>query len=269
MEVWGGNRNAEETFALPGLDVWLYSRAYQADHGGDIHYLSTCGHSAVLRFAIADVAGHGASVAPVAARFKRLIVKHMNKLDQSLLAKSLNDEFFNEHAAGLFVTTLLTSYYRPTGHLIVCNAGHPRPLLFRHAEQTWSLLDYAIDAGPDELMNLPLGIIEPTEYYQFAVELAPGDYVVLYSDGFSDVRIDGKPLGEDGFCELARTCEFNSASDLGEQLRGRIAELTASTANVDDETLIILRPLNRAPPNYSITERLITMGKMLGIIRVE
>jgi hypothetical protein len=71
----------------------LRATAHSGLRGGDIHYLSTCGHSAVLRFAIADVAGHGAEVADVASRFKRLIVKHINKLDQSRLARSLNEEF--------------------------------------------------------------------------------------------------------------------------------------------------------------------------------
>ena len=103
MEIWGGDRNAQEDFPLPGLNVWLRATAHSGLRGGDIHYLSTCGHSAVLRFAIADVAGHGAEVAYVASRFKRLIVRHINKLDQSRLARSLNEKFLldNEGGGGL------------------------------------------------------------------------------------------------------------------------------------------------------------------------
>ena len=43
-------------------------------------------------------------------------------------------------------------------------------------------------------MNLPFGIIEPTNYYQFAVQLFPGGYVILYSDGYTDIRRDGETL---------------------------------------------------------------------------
>jgi serine phosphatase RsbU (regulator of sigma subunit) len=268
MEIWGGNRNAEESFQLPGLDAWLHARAYSGLHGGDIHYLSTCAHSAVLRFAIADVAGHGAEVAEVASRFKRLIVKHMNKLDQSRLAKSLNKEFMLDNEHGRFVTTLLASYYRPTGQLVICNAGHPRPLLYRQAENDWELLDYTMETKLQKLMNLPLGVIEPTDYYQFAVQLYPGDYVVLYTDGFSDIRRDGRPIGEEGLRDIARDCEVVSPARLGEQIRERLGMNTPGNDNLDDETLIILTPNEQAAPSYSVAERLEVMGKMLGLIRI-
>lgn len=269
MEIWGGNRNAQEFFPLPGLDAWLRARAYSGLRGGDIHYLSTCGHAEVLRFAIADVSGHGAEVADVAARFKRLIVKHINKLDQSRLAKSLNKEFLRDNEGGRFVTTLLTSYYRPTGHLVICNAGHPRPLLYRAAAKSWELIDYTIETRVDEMMNLPLGIIESTDYYQFAIRLFPGDYVVLYTDGFSDVRRDGAPVGEQGLLDVARSLRFETAAELGEGIRRRLAMDDPGNQPVDDETLIVLAPKEQPPPRFSMKERLEVMAKMLGLTRIQ
>ena len=268
MEIWGGNRNAEETFALPGLDVWLRARAWHSDQGGDLHYLSTCGHAAVLRFVVADVAGHGARVAPIAERFKRLIVKHMNTLDQSRLATALNDEFLLDQPRGLFITTVMTSYYRPTGHLVVCNAGHPPPLHYRAASDTWTTLVCPPDASHTNVMNLPFGIIEPTEYAQFAVESAPGDYVVMYSDAYSDARVDGTTLGVEGLLKIASACALDGASEFGEQFHQRFTALTGRDRSTDDETLIVLRPINRAPPRYSVRERMLAFGKVLGVIPV-
>lgn len=269
MEIWGGNRNIQESFPLPGLDAWLRANAYEGLRGGDIHYLSTCAHSAVLRFAIADVAGHGAEVADVASRFKRLIIKHINKLDQSRLARSLNEEFLKGNVGGRFVTTLLTSYYRPTGHLLICNAGHPRPLLYRAATNEWELVDYTNETKAEALMNLPLGIIEPTEYYQFAVQLCPGDYVVLYSDGYTDIRRDGELMGEQGLLEVVRSLSFMSAAELGAQICHGLGMDEPDYAAVDDETLIVLAPQDHAPPRFSMGERLGAMAKMLGLIRIE
>jgi len=268
MEIWGGNRNAQEDFPLPGLNVWLRATAHSGLRGGDIHYLSTCGHSAVLRFAIADVAGHGAEVADVASRFKRLIVKHINKLDQSRLARSLNEEFLLDNEGGRFVTTLLTSYYRPTGHLVICNAGHPRPLLYCAATKTWELIDYTIETKLEGLMNLPLGIIEPTDYYQFAVQLFPGDYVVLYTDGYTDIRRDGETLGEQGLMEVVRGLSFTSAAELGEGIRQSLGMNDPDYARVDDESLIVLAPQDQPPPKFSLLKRLETMGKILGLVRI-
>jgi sigma-B regulation protein RsbU (phosphoserine phosphatase) len=269
MEIWGGNRNIQESFPLPGIDTWLRARAYAGTRGGDIHYLSTCAHSEVLRFAVADVAGHGAEVADVASRFKRLIVKHINKLDQSRLAKALNAEFYQDNEGGRFVTTLLTSYYRPTGHLVICNAGHPRPMIYRAASQTWELIDHGTETKVEELMNLPLGIIEPTDYYQFAIRLYPGDYVVLYSDGFSDVRRAGIPLGEQGLLDTVRALNFDSASDLGEKICTSLGMDDEANVPIDDETLIVLAPKEHMPPRFPLKTRLKVMAKMLGVMRIQ
>lgn len=38
------------------------------------------------------------------------------------------------------------------------------------------------------MANLPLGIIEPTPYAQFAVPLQPDDLVVLYTDALIETR---------------------------------------------------------------------------------
>ncbi len=269
MEIWGGNRNAQEAFPLPGIDAWLRANAHTGVRGGDIHYLSTCAHSKVLRFAVADVAGHGTEVADVAARFKRLMVKHINKLDQSRLARSLNEEFLRDNEGGRFVTTLLTSYYRPTGHLLICNAGHPRPLLYRSATHAWELIDYAMETKVESLMNLPLGIIEPTNYYQFAVQLFPGDYVILYSDGYTDIRRDGEMLGEQGLLKVVRSLSFTSAAELGERICTALGMNEPGYKRADDETLIVLAPQDQPPPRFTIAERLAAMCKTLGLVKIQ
>ena len=53
--------------------------------------------------------------------------------------------------------------------MTVCNAGHPRPLLYRAARQRWDFLGHDRSAalrtrGPS---NLPLGLLEISEYDQF------------------------------------------------------------------------------------------------------
>jgi sigma-B regulation protein RsbU (phosphoserine phosphatase) len=237
--------------------------------GGDIHYLSTCAHSNVLRFAVADVAGHGTEVADVAARFKRLIVRHINKFDQRRLARSLNEEFLRDNEGGRFVTTLLTSYYRPIGHLLICNAGHPRPLLYWSEANAWELIDYAMETKVEPLMNLPLGIIELTNYYQFAVQLFPGDYVIFYSDGYTDIRRDGEMLGEQGLLEVVRSLSSTSAAELGERIYTDLGMNEPGYKRADDETLIVLAPQDQPPPRFTIAERLAAMCKTLGLVKIQ
>jgi len=57
MELIGGNRIVRRALSAPGLDVWLESRPFRGDAGGDVHYFSICGSGRVTRLAIADVSG--------------------------------------------------------------------------------------------------------------------------------------------------------------------------------------------------------------------
>ena len=72
MEIWGGNQAVESAVSTPGLDVWVYSRPFQgAVHGGDVHYVSLCGGGIVTRMIVADVSGHGESVAEFSGMLPR------------------------------------------------------------------------------------------------------------------------------------------------------------------------------------------------------
>ena len=73
MEVWGGSQLTARGVEFGGLDVWVYSKPYgQAQSGGDVYYASSCATGRISRLLLADVAGHGNSVAATAADFPRL-----------------------------------------------------------------------------------------------------------------------------------------------------------------------------------------------------
>ena len=97
MEVWGGNHHIDTSVVLPGLDAWVYSQPHggglastgggkvegvggrdgvgnregggnRDGGGGDVHYVSSCASGMIARILVADVAGHGTSVAEIADR---------------------------------------------------------------------------------------------------------------------------------------------------------------------------------------------------------
>ncbi|MEX2481404.1 MAG: PP2C family protein-serine/threonine phosphatase [Gammaproteobacteria bacterium] len=268
MQVFGGNRTLEQQFELPGVDAYLSSLAYGHGRGGDIHYVSTCGHGEIVRFLVADVAGHGAEVAEVAARFRALVTRNINRLDQSRLARALNTAFSVDNAGGRFITTLFVSYHRPSGHLIVCNAGHPRPLLYRARTARWQLLDHHFEPTADELLNLPLGIIESTDYRQFAVRLEPGDTLLLYTDGLCDVRDRAGRVGEERMLEAVDGAAPELLDAFAVKVRRTLGLFGPEHRPVDDETLFLVRPTERPFPPLRLRERVGSMGKMLGILPV-
>lgn len=269
MEVWGGNASADETLSAPGMDVRIVCRPYQGNAGGgDIHYMSLCGSGNITRYAIADVSGHGDGVSEIAGSLRGLMRRHINRVDQSRMARAINEEFDELSSSGMFATALLATYYAPSDHLIVCNAGHPPPLWYRTSRNAWEQLvsqDQAASRGSG-LRNLPLGVISPTEYEQFAVRLDPGDIVVLYTDALSEAKDgSGSQLGTQGLLDLCNTLDSSDPARFPFTLLDAVGAYRSGEPSDDDETLIVLSHNASDPPRQSIGEKFRMLGKMMGI----
>lgn len=271
MEIWGGNRAIKSAISTTGIDAWVYSEPHAGDAGGgDIHYVSMCGAGRTGRFVVADVSGHGEAVSELARTLRRQMRRHIGRVDQSSIARALNDEFRKLAEVGQFATALLATYDAPTNHLIVCNAGHPRPLLRRAGESSWTLLDpdaecAVTDRGGGE-SGLPLGVVEGSDYFQFAVPLEPGDLVLIYTDAMIEAKdTDGRILGETG---LQRLLEGVAPADPGaliSQALARVADVRHGAPPDDDVTALLLHHNGGSPPRLSFVERARVIGRMIGL----
>src|SRR5712675_40879 len=134
MEVWGGSQLTTRRVEMGGLDAWVYSKPFgDAQRGGDVYYASSCATGRITRLLLADVAGHGHSVATLASDLRTLMRRFVNRLDQTEFVSLLNQQFSEFSRAGIFATAIVTTFFAPSRRLMVCNAGHPRPLLYRAA----------------------------------------------------------------------------------------------------------------------------------------
>lgn len=276
MEVWGGHDGFIGEVSVPGNDVYVGCTPHMGEaQGGDIYYVSNCAAGLITRFVLADVAGHGSVVASTAAGLRDLMRRSINTPDQSRFARSLNKHFVKE--PGRFATAVLVSYFAPTDHAIICNAGHPRPLHYSISQGVWRFLDADV---PDALgaersaeigaSNLPLGVIDPTSYEQFAIRLERGDLLALYSDAFLEARgTDGKPWGEEGLLDVVRAVTGSAPIDpssLRVAVMDEIARRTNEARLDDDATMIVLHHNASDPPEQSLGERIRVLGKMLGLL---
>src|SRR5271168_5054790 len=204
MEVWGGSQLTTRGVEMGGLDAWVYSKPFgDAQRGGDVYYASSCATGRISRLLLADVSGHGTSVAATAADLRTLMRRFVNRLDQKEFVRLLNQQFVALSRTGSFATAVVTTFFAPSRRLLVSNAGHPRPVLYRAAQQQWTLLG---EDGADDkraFSNMPLGIMDLAEYEEFDVELEPGDCLLSYTDALMESRdADGEMLGEAGVLRI-------------------------------------------------------------------
>lgn len=275
MEIWGGSEAADSRVSVPGVDAHVVCRPHRGDAaGGDIHYVSNCMAGTISRFVLADVSGHGASASELALSLRRLMRKHINTPDQARFARALNEEFSGLTDEGRFATAVLATYFAPTDHLIVCNAGHPRALWWRAYDEQWELLDSSSTGASSEpsasdlgISNLPLGILDPTIYEQFAVWLARGDAVIFYSDALIESADSaGRPLGEGGLLDIARTLDPGDPAGLAERLLDAVELRHGGRLSDDDVTVLVLHHNGADPPSLPIAERIKILGRVLGLV---
>src|SRR6516164_8541862 len=108
MEIWGGFEPMERSVSTPGLDLWVFSQPFQGDEqGGDVYYVTLCGGGLITRIAVADISGHGASVAEFSSSLRTLLRKNINQKSQKRLVERLNRQFGELVGMGRFATALV------------------------------------------------------------------------------------------------------------------------------------------------------------------
>jgi phosphoserine phosphatase RsbU/P len=264
MEVWGGSQLTSSGVELAGLDVWVYSKPFgQAQRGGDVYYVSSCASGRISRLLLADVSGHGKSVASMAADLRTLMRRFVNRLDQKEFVRLLNEQFTALSRQGSFSTAVVTTFFAPSRRLSLCNAGHPRPLLLRAPGGRWSFLGHQDSPEKKGPRNIPLGIFQLADYEHLDIELDPGDCLLTYTDALIEsCDADGVMLGEEGLLRIVNLLGDIPAGKLIAALLQEIAERFPENLSADDVTLMVVRANGRSL-HFSFREKFDAFGRFL------
>jgi len=270
MEIWSGSSAVERSISTPGLDLWVWSRPYQqAAGGGDVHYVSLCGGGLITRLILADISGHGASVADLASSLRDLMRRNINRKSQSRLVRDLNRQFTELAKMSCFATSVLATYLANRDQLTLCNAGHPRPLWFRANSGSWSFVDAEPTDEQAELTNLPLGVEDSTLYPQVTLNLTRGDLVLIYTDALTEAAgTDGAMLAEQGLLELVRTIDATNPEAMSEALVHRLDQFRGGRPADDDSTFLLLHHNARNPGRLSVRQKLDVYAKVFHLKHV-
>jgi serine phosphatase RsbU (regulator of sigma subunit) len=187
--------------------------------------------------AVADVAGKSIPAAMLMATFQASL-KTLSTAQVALpeLASNMNRYACTNSQGGLRFTTAFLAEYDPlhrTLHYI--NAGHNNPILRRANGQIERL-----DVG-----GLPYGIIPEVKYESATVTLAPGDWLIIFTDGL--VEAENGRQEEYGEARLLAAIEAGKSTSPAEMLKRLMAEVDLFVGNTpqhDDVTCLLLKAEN-------------------------
>lgn len=157
--------------------------------GGDFvdHFPIGPGLHAVL---VGDVSDKGAAAALVMARAHALVHGLLIRPDAAELladpARTLgivNAALASRNEGSMFATVLLAVLDTASHRLRYCRAGHVPPWIRRAADGSIERLD--------ALGGIPMGLFEDAEYESHEVGMAPGDLLLVVSDGVTEAEAPG------------------------------------------------------------------------------
>ena len=187
-----------------------------------------------VMFAVADVAGKSIPAAMLMATLQASL-KTLSTAQVALpeLVANMNKYACSNSQGGLRFTTAFLAEYdaaHRTFHYI--NAGHNNPIL-RRANGSIERLDVG---------GLPLGILPDAKYESATVTLAPGDWLIIFTDGL--VEAENAHQEEYGETQLLRVINSAAATTPGEMLNRLMAELdlfVGTTPQHDDVTCLLIK----------------------------
>ena len=185
-------------------------------------------------FAVADVAGKSIPAAMLMATFQASL-KTLSTAQVALpeLAANMNRYACSNSQGGLrFTTAFLAEYDEAHRTVHYINAGHNNPILRRASGQIERL-----DVG-----GLPFGILPDSKYEAADITLAPGDWLVIFTDGLVEaVNARDEEYGE---IRLLAAIDAGRLAYPGELLKRLMAELdvfVGTTPQHDDVTCMLLK----------------------------
>ncbi len=112
----------------------------------------------------------------------------------------------NDSAEGMFVTLFYAQLALKTGQLFYVNAGHNPPLVYHRAQDEWTSLTRT---------GVALGVDENQIYAQMSVQLNPGDFILMYTDGLTDaIDPEEQAFGEERLHQSLAKHKLENASDI-------------------------------------------------------
>lgn len=225
----------------PGYEFYAFYSPAQSV-GGDYYdfILLPGGRVAVV---LGDVAGKGVAAALLMAKLSAEVrFSLLTEPDPARAITLLNDQLIG--GIGDRFVTLAAAVLDPAKHEVtIVNAGHINPSRLSPAG-TFE------DAVPDDEGGLPLGAVPGCVYSSRTTRLAPGDTLVLYTDGVTDAENPaGQRFNTAGVKAAVGKASARRPAAVGAAVVGAVQAHAAGRTQSDDIAVVCFgRSADDAPP---------------------
>ena len=223
----------------PQVPGYAFAAGYRAAHevGGDLYdFIVQPDNRAKVHIVIGDVTGKGVPAALYMAVSRTLMRTYA--LDGSSPGQALtriNDFISHDAASPLLLSAFYGVLDADSGRLAYASAGHNPPLWLHAATGELEAL---------ESRGLLLGAFRDFVVDERAIALAPGDFVVFFTDGITEARrADGVFFDDEGLEAIVRAGPWSGAEELLTAIVLGVDAFADGAAQADDFTVVILQRL--------------------------
>jgi sigma-B regulation protein RsbU (phosphoserine phosphatase) len=223
---------------LPPLETLEYAGGcIQARQVGGDYYDFLELRAGRLALVLADIAGKGISGALLMANLQANLRSQYAAAwgDLPRLLKSVNQLFYENTSESSYATLFFADYDDSSRQLRYGNCGHLPPLVLRTDGRLKRLTATAT----------VLGLFEEWECSVAEVQLAPGDTLVLYTDGVTEAEsAEGEEFGEARLIETLRAQRHLPVNSLLDTIVATVQQFS-NREQADDITLVVARCRDR------------------------
>ncbi len=201
--------------------------------GGDFYDVQVL-RNGKIGVAIADVSDKGVPAALFMMSSRMLLKGACQRFDHpgDALAE-VNDLLDEDNEAAMFVTLFYATYDPDTSELTYSNGGHNEPIIV-HPDGTTTVLP---PTG-----GVALGVIPNLKFDENTITLAPGDTVVLYTDGITEaVNGEGELFGLDRLRQVFLDRQPNTAEEASRITLEAVNNFAGDEPQADDQACLTLR----------------------------
>ena len=216
-----------------GNDFQVYGNMAPARNvGGDFFDVISLENDRI-GLAVADVSDKGVPAALFMMSSRTLLKgAAIGMGSPGAVLSEVNDLLNEDNETFMFVTLLYVVFDPDSGEMVYANGGHSNPLVV-HANGDSSELPMT--------GGIALGVMPGLEYRQDNYSLAPGDTLILYTDGVSEaMNGEGEEFGVDRLRQIFSGNPPSNARQANEAILQAVADFAAGTPQSDDVTCLVL-----------------------------